>query len=206
MSVFSAQNNNHGSIALPWFTLSLAAVLTGLFALFGPMPDELLWYRIDSGQQDYWRYLTGHFVHTDSEHLAWNVGALLVIGGTLEALCGLNAFRQTTLIVFSTLTISAGIHWFQPELDWYAGFSGILNAYFILFLWSTWRQYRHMATIITAVGLVIKIVIETMVGSSLIGAGTFAVVPVAHAVGTTTGVLVIVTFAFKNHSFMPNKH
>lgn len=198
MNVISVHSKNHGSITLPWFTISLASILAGLFAIHGPMPESLLWHRIGFEQQELWRYLTGHFVHTDIRHLLWNVTALIILSGVLEAVYGFNGIWQTGLIMIASTIISASIHWFRPDLYWYAGFSGILNAYFTVFLWTIWLQYRHPTTVVVAIGLIIKIATETLVGDSLIGAGSFAIVPIAHAAGVAAGLMIIAYSVFCN--------
>ena len=184
-----SQSKDHGSLALPWFTALLASLTIACFAVFGPTPEALLWDRqaIETGQV--WRLVTGQFVHTDIEHLAWNMGAYGLLGGALESAFRIGVRRQLLLLVFAAATVDAVVHWQRPDLDFYAGLSGVLNAYFVALLLCLWRRYRHPATALAAVGLVIKIGLEMGAGSSLLGVGLWSAVPEAHAAGAVAGLL-----------------
>jgi len=72
-----------------------------------------------------WRLATGHFVHLGWPHFALNAAGL----GLVWYLVG-NVFdwRQWLVIgAVSVLTMDLGLWYFDPELGWYVGLSGLLH-------------------------------------------------------------------------------
>ena len=58
---------------LPWFTLLLAGAAVLIYLVAGPAPAGLLFDRAALANGEVWRLLTGHLVHSDPAHLAWNL-------------------------------------------------------------------------------------------------------------------------------------
>jgi len=73
----------------------------------------------------YWRLLTGHWVHLGWQHLTMNLGGLAVIWLLFgDALGGIKAWIMTAGIALFT---SASLLFVQPEIEWYVGLSGLLH-------------------------------------------------------------------------------
>jgi len=82
---------------------------------------------IDQGQ--YWLLLTGHLVHLNWTHWALNMAGLVVVA-VFFSLYG-NILNWLFVLLFSALVTGLGLYWFQPELSWYVGLSGVLHGLFI---------------------------------------------------------------------------
>ncbi|WP_282606363.1 rhombosortase [Pelagibius sp. Alg239-R121] len=195
MTTASRGWKSHDSLALPWFSLVLAALAAGCFVVFGPAPDLLVWDRAGIDEGEFWRGVTGHFAHSDVEHLVWNLAALSGLAGLLECKYGFSAAKQFSLLAVSAIAISAVVYCFRPNLVRYVGLSGILNGYFILLLWHVWQEYRHPTTPLVALGVIGKVVFEAFAERSLFGVGDWPPVPEAHAAGVVTGILFVAVSA-----------
>jgi len=77
---------------------------------------------------EWWRLLSGHFVHLNAAHLVFNVFGLLV------ALClfgGLFSARAWMVLTLATsLATGVGLWLLSPTVVWYVGFSGTLHGLF----------------------------------------------------------------------------
>lgn len=110
----------------PAWRLVLAIAALSLFASTLPSGlDQLAWHRDAMAGGQWFRLLTGHFVHLDAHHLLINLLGLAVLTNLLierwqwrELIC---------LLFISTLGTSTLLWWFTPELIWYAGLSGVLH-------------------------------------------------------------------------------
>lgn len=105
-----------------------ALLLTALFLLLALLPSISSWLEYRRGLiagGEVWRLFTGHFVHLNFSHALMNaVGTLL-----LSRLFVSELSRQQwwSLILAAPLFISMGLWWRQPDLQGYAGFSGVLH-------------------------------------------------------------------------------
>jgi rhomboid family GlyGly-CTERM serine protease len=91
-------------------------------------PDALAGLRYDrtallAGQ--WWRLISGHMVHLNAAHLAFNLFGLFLICELLWR--DLLWMHGCGLLFFSATGISALFWWLHPELAWYAGLSGALH-------------------------------------------------------------------------------
>jgi rhomboid family GlyGly-CTERM serine protease len=119
--VLKSLNGDRGyGIAL---LVALALILAPEFA---PGAQESLSYQragLEHGQ--WWRLLTGHFVHLDLEHAVLN-GLGLVLMWALFARDYPPA-RWLAIYLGAALAVSAGLWMFNPEIAWYVGASGALH-------------------------------------------------------------------------------
>ena len=134
----------HGGFRPPWLSLFLAGIIVGGFVLFGAAPRTLLFDRAAIGGGEVWRLLTGHFVHVDASHLAWNFGAFALICTALESFLITSRRAIAAASLAGTLVIDMTLWWGVPELERYAGLSGILNTLFILLIYEIWRRIRQI--------------------------------------------------------------
>ncbi|MGN6701731.1 MAG: rhombosortase [Burkholderiaceae bacterium] len=120
---------NRFRLSARWgFYLFLCACAGG-FALVPGGFDAFRFERVAIDSGEWWRLVTGHFVHVNPIHLFLNL-----LGGALavEALWfGLPWWYGPMLLPVACIGISGLLWWLCPELSWYAGLSGVLHA-----LWS----------------------------------------------------------------------
>lgn len=106
--------------------LTMALILVLLQFLHQTIiPDLLIYQRgeIISGQ--WWRLLTGHFVHLGWTHLAFNLTGMLLIWLLAERLF---TIQQWLLMVIGCAILSGLLLLqFVPNLSWYVGLSGVLH-------------------------------------------------------------------------------
>ena len=166
-------------------TLSLA-MITLLLASFQGWSEPWLEFNreaIDRGQ--WWRLITGHWVHYGFYHLLMNSAALLLCGYVL--LTELKPSHYTGLLLTCLVTVGLGLYWGNPQLGYYAGLSGVLHGLLVaglfLGLYQAPRLYG-LALLVVA----IKVLREQWPGFDT----THALLPVpvavdAHLYGALTG-------------------
>ncbi|MEL7537664.1 MAG: rhombosortase [Pseudomonadota bacterium] len=133
-----------------------------------------------------WRLLTAHLVHLGNAHAALNAVGL----GLLAVLFAptLRALEWTAGGLISALTVSLGLLWLSPELDWYVGLSGVLHGLFVIGAVSLSRSEGWLALGLLA-GLAMKLAWEQFAGpvpGSELTAGGPVVVD-AHLYGAVGG-------------------
>lgn len=197
--------SDHGSRKLPWFTLAVTFSIISIYAFFGPAPDALVWDRdlIRDGQT--WRLISGHFAHADFEHLAWNAGALIILGSLLEISLTYGIRKMILANIISAILIHGMIYTTRPDLIWYVGFSGILNSYFIIALYGIWQKTRSPVAIFVGFGAIAKTCAEVLGGGSVLGIGSWQAVPQAHMAGLISGVIMVFLAALCERDTRPKK-
>ncbi len=179
----------HGGWRPPWVTLMLAALVAGLYAALGPAPEPLLFEPARPAEAAPWRALTGHLVHSDLRHLAWNLAALLGLGTLYEAIAQPQPMRYLGLLLAAALAIDLWLWALAPELARYCGLSGVLNALLAALVWDCWRRSRHPIFLLIGLAAAAKILIEAALGGALLPTSEWQAVPGAHAAGFLAGAL-----------------
>ena len=111
---------------LPVAGLSLAILIIVFHLLRVEFTPWLEFDRTAIYQGQWWRILTGHFMHTNSWHLAMNVGGLLLI----LLLHGMY-YRPLQFwfhLLFGSLLIGLALLFWSPQISLYVGLSGWLHA------------------------------------------------------------------------------
>ena len=109
-----------------WFLPSGIIALSLLVAAGGDSASEWLRYDrdgIESGEV--WRLISGHFAHLGLTHLALNLAGLILVW----ALVG-NRMSNTVWLAITSFVVAfiSGCFWFFDEnLVWYVGLSGLLH-------------------------------------------------------------------------------
>ena len=187
----------HGSGKLPWRTLLLTGLALGLYLGFGAAPEAWIFDRMAIEQGEWWRLITGHWVHSDLEHAAWDIGALLVLGLLFESRLNGELFG---VLALGTLGIDLWLWHAAPSISYYCGLSGILNGLLALGLWRLWQETRHPLVWLTGLGAVAKIFWETWLGGALLTTTAWPSLPEVHGVGFVCGLLFVVSLlVFKRH-------
>lgn len=92
--------------------------------------------QIDNG--NYMSLLTGHMVHLNWMHWSLNMAGLVIVA-VFFSLYG-SILDWLFVLVFSALVTGLGLYWFQPEVIWYVGLSGVLHG---LFIYGAIREIRY---------------------------------------------------------------
>lgn len=108
-----------------WFLGLLTAVLVLSWLGDESVGHALRYERTAVLAGEYWRLLTGHFVHGTLAHLMLNLaglGMVVVLFGRDYALNG-----WLLILLASIAAIDVGFVFYEPQLQWYVGFSGVLH-------------------------------------------------------------------------------
>jgi rhomboid family GlyGly-CTERM serine protease len=137
-------------------------------------------------QGEYWRLLTGHLVHGSWLHLGLNCAGL----GLLAALFPDHySIRQWLLIgLLSVLAIDIGFVFWEPQLTWYVGLSGVLHGALAAGAIAWWRYETKRLALALSVIFVGKLLWEQLHGALPLSGG-LAVVVDAHLYGALGGVI-----------------
>jgi len=175
-----------GSAELPWRTLVLATAAVSAYLAFGAAPADWVFDREAIAAGEWWRLLTGHWVHSDARHAAWDIAALLMFGFLFEPRL---SWSLPTVLLLASLGVDAWLWWGDSALRYYCGLSAILNSLLVCGLAGMWRESRHPLILLTAVGAALKIVVEIKTGHSLVTQTAWPSVPATHAAGFICGLL-----------------
>lgn len=165
--------------------LMLACAILLLFA--GEVGHEALRFdRAGIEDGDYWRLVSGHFVHLGFSHFALNAAGL----GLVWFLVGEAYERSQWLLVIgaSIAGIDLGFWFFNPQLQWYVGLSGLLHGILAAGLVATCRPARAESVALAAL-LVAKLAWEQAFGpvpGSAVSSGGNVIVD-AHLYGAIGG-------------------
>lgn len=184
MTAKTADHPCHGSPALPWRSGLLGAAAIAAYLALGPAPEGWVFDREAIAQGEWWRLLTGHWVHSDSGHALWNIAALLLAGTVFEPRLGR---RMLLALLLATVGVNGWLWWGEPELSRYCGLSGILNGLIAAGLHRLWRETRHPVVLLVTCGIASKIVLESFLGQALMTQTAWPSVPATHAVGFLCG-------------------
>ena len=170
-----------------WLVGLLAGTVV-LLALAGDEARSLLRYeRMEIlDRHEWWRLVTGHLVHGDVRHVALNLAGLAVLGALFPK--HYSVIGWSVVGVLSLIIIDVGFVWWEPQLAWYVGLSGILHGALAAGALAWWRyESRGLALALTLV-LVSKLVWEQSRGS-LPFSGDMPVIVDAHLYGAIGGAI-----------------
>jgi rhomboid family GlyGly-CTERM serine protease len=169
--------------------LALALLMTALQCLPADGLHALRYDRaaILAGQA--WRLVTGHLVHADFVHLAWNVAGLALVAWLFAREFRLRGW--VVILAASTASVDLGFLVFEPQLARYVGFSGLLHGLAAagVFVWLV--RHRDGATAIVAAFLGAKLAWEHVMGPMPFTSQTLALPTIfeAHTYGALGGLL-----------------
>ena len=179
---------NTSAITPPWRSLLLGALAVAAYLVLGAAPEAWVFDRVAIAQGEWWRLVTGHWVHSDLAHAAWDIIALLLFGALFEARL---KWRLPLVLLVATVGVDMWLWWGEPALDHYCGLSGILNGLLIAGLLYLWRDLRHPLILLTAAGAALKIIVEINVGQALFTQTAWPSVPTVHAAGFVSGLVLV---------------
>lgn len=123
-------NATYSSLKM-WLPPLALLVLIGLLALGGEsLRDALRYERADIIGGEYWRLLSGNFVHLSPWHTFLNGLGVLV----LVLLCPETLPWQVWLrrLLFLSMGMTLGLFFFVPDAQAYVGLSGVIHGLFVL--------------------------------------------------------------------------
>ena len=171
-----------------WLTVAaVVALVTGLW-LAGPDVTAALRYErtaVLDGQ--WWRLVTGHLVHADAAHLAWNLAGAALVWWLFGAEYG--RLEWLVIVLASAAAIDIAFLGWMPGLDWYVGLSGVLHGCMAAGL-AAWLARAHdPLVLLVAILFAAKLVFEHWQGPLPFTAGTLAlpVIVEAHSYGAIGG-------------------
>jgi rhomboid family GlyGly-CTERM serine protease len=164
----------------------LFAALVSLGLLGSPTGLALRYEREAILGGEYWRLLSGHFVHGSKQHLLLNLAGLALIATLFPR--DYTAKQWLFVLGLSLLSIDAGFVFYEPQLQWYVGFSGVLHGALAAGAIAWWcREARVWALALTAL-LIGKLGWEQWQGALPLSGGLPVVVD-AHLYGAIGGVI-----------------
>jgi rhomboid family GlyGly-CTERM serine protease len=173
-----------------WFLPGTIALLLVALHLAGPQAATALRYErgaIEAGEA--WRLATAHLVHYDGPHLGWNLVGIALVWLLFPREFALRDWL--VILLASTVAIGAGFLFFEPQLDWYLGFSGVLHGCMAAGLVAWLKRERDALTVIVAALFAAKLAWEHAAGPLPFTAGTLSlpVIHEAHSYGALGGAL-----------------
>jgi len=169
-------------------------IVSIILALTEPMSSD--WFAYDRHQLidfQWWRLITGHFLHTNSTHLLLNTAGLTL----LWALHGQYYQTPRYLIIFFLLCLgtSGGLYLFAPQMQWYVGLSGVLHGLFVIGAYFDIKNKLKSGWLML-IGVWLKVLHEQIYGASEDVAQLIAanVAIDAHLFGTITGCIIILYY------------
>lgn len=171
----------------PWLTGGLL-LLTVMFFLVAPRPESMAWSTTALADAEPWRLLTGHWIHSDLSHLAWNALALAILGALIER-------HSRKLLVGSLLAGHLAVTgWLMSpgtSLAYYCGLSGVLHTLLVSALLLEWRWgSRPLAGLVAALSG-FKLWVELSEGTALLTQTHWPAVPPAHLAGVLGGIALL---------------
>ena len=179
--------------------LTWGIALTAVVVHF--VPDAAQWLQYDRQALmagAWWRGLTGHLVHWNTEHLMWDLLMFVVLGYLIERQ---SHGRLLWLWLGSAAAISAFVWFARPDVATYRGLSGIDTALFVylaVMLVVDAVQHRQFGRGLSAgmllTGLAGKLLFESATGGTMFvdsHAAGFGVLIEAHLLGALVGILVV---------------
>ena len=188
-------------VHLKYSLIPLLIVITSIvLALTEPMSSNLFAYdRNQLNHFEWWRLITGHFLHTNTSHLLLNLTGLTL----LWALHGHHYKISRYSIQFLVLCLgtSIGLYYFAQHMQWYVGLSGVLHGLFVIGAYFDIRQKLKTGWIMFII-VWVKVIYEQVFGASadvakLIEAN---VAVDAHLFGTISGCIIIMYYLLLNNT------
>lgn len=171
--------------------LSLVVIVTEIFP---PLTNAIEYQQAAIAEGQAWRLITGHFTHWNFDHLFWDLSAFV----GLAFVCLKRSIARTLVCILgSSLAISVGLWFYQPEIITYRGLSGIDSALFVLLAVGVLRDacaerdwLLGTAALLGLGGFVTKLGFEVLTGDILFVdsyVGEFVPLASAHIVGGVVG-------------------
>ena len=160
--------------------LTLTVVLIASLLTLVPFQSALIFDRQMVQHGAIWQLFSAHLVHGDLAHLGWNLLGFGVIGSMLEVIS-----RRAWLysMCFGLVALNSFLVSSLSTVQFYCGFSGLLNTFLFVLLWQLWRRESSPMILVVTVVASAKILFELGAGTSLLTEISWPPYPEAHLVG-----------------------
>lgn len=168
----------------PWL-LGLLLLTLVLLSLLGESGRLALRYEREAVLQgEYWRLITGHLVHGTTLHLILNGAGLVLVAALFPRAYSWRAWLLIAL--FSMAAIDIGFVFYEPQLHWYVGLSGVLHGALAAGALAWWRHESRPLALVLSLVFLAKLAWEQWHGALPL-AGDLPVVVDAHLYGALGG-------------------
>lgn len=162
-----------------WQFATIVSIVSLLLLAWPTATDMLMWRRAEIADGQAWRWLSGHFVHLGARHCLSNLLGLCVI---CEYLWDELELLDACLLWAGTAAGTACLLWWcAPEIQWYAGLSGLLHGMWAGCALAWWCRTGDKVAGAALLLLAIKLVLPMHTASAM------PVVTVAHGFGALSG-------------------
>lgn len=178
-------------------TLCLSAI-AGALALLSLALPVIDWYCFDYTaivvQEEYWRLISGHLVHSSLSHAFWDISLFALLSAYLEkkdpqrlmmgitlAVVGLSAFMLTPLV----------------EIERYSGLSGVIYCLLIMAYLEWQKKHSMLIGLIPAVLVIGKTLMEWQSSEAVFVSDGWSVFVEAHLLGAAIGIAAILYIQFR---------
>jgi len=193
------KTKSRGTVRVPWLTLGLTLVMTGLYMSGQALFDNLLFDKTLIAQGEYWRLLSAHFVHCNFQHLLWDLLAFLIIGSVIE----LNNDRHfIPCLIISCLAVSGWMFFIETKFSSYCGLSGALNGLLVLAAVMQYRRTGEKMCLGILLATIAKIIFELSTHETIFTDLSVRAVPGSHAAGYLAGIVYLLLIWLDKKSYL----
>ena len=141
--------------------------------------SDLVFYRNNINAGQWWRVISGNFVHSNYPHLFMNLAGLWILGFLFVDSLPLKTFFTSILLL--SLSVGFGLYFFDLNLQKYYGFSGILYGLFLVGAATAIFKKDYLAGIAAATVIIAKIMWDLFNGGSTSSAELIGIPVAVHA-------------------------
>lgn len=142
-----------------WLPAAIACVTIATQAL--GLETTLRYQRDLVTQGQWWRLITGNFVHLGWMHLLRDLAGLFLIWMLFRR--RMNDLSWAVLVLLASLGVCLGIYLFNPSIAWYVGISGMLFGLFAAGAALEWKSSRWRSLGMLA-GMVLLLAYTVFIG------------------------------------------
>lgn len=183
------ESTQKNAYSLPVVTLSISFISLCI-GIMNAQTGLLEWLCFDylaiTEQQQYWRLITGHLIHSSFEHLFWDLLAFAACSFYLERR---NHGVYWLTIAFSIICLDLFLLSPLTNIAQYSGLSGVLYAVATVAAWQWKRDYRGMLAWTPLLVIVLKTVLEVVQKEAVFVSEGWTLLGEAHLVGLGAGVM-----------------
>jgi rhomboid family GlyGly-CTERM serine protease len=163
--------------------LGTCAVLALLEAGGDPLRLALGYDRAALAHGEWWRAVTAHFVHLDVQHAFLNALGVVLMWALFAR--DFSPLRWLAIYLAASLSVSVGLWYLNPEVEWYRGASGALHGVMTAGTLAHLRR-RDLDAWILVIFIAAKLAYEQFAGSMPFQDGAATVID-AHLYGAIGG-------------------
>lgn len=178
---------NIRDLRVPGLTAFISLLVVIIFCMGSTSFDALVLneeYIFALGQ--YWRIVTGNFVHLNLEHIFWDLIAFIILGTFVEKI---SKRKLIELMSLSSIAIGAAVVSFDAQFNTYCGLSGIACSLAAYALLKNYRLKKNNVFLIAFIILTFKTTYELIFARSIFTSLESNFVVLSHLAGLLTGTI-----------------